>query len=256
MTGGGKAPMTQVPEIESWLSFFRARRDRALSIFPGPALDAEKRGLIARSIATFQLGESSDGAQLRAAAESFARKRGLRVLPEITDLFIREEQFHAALLGGFMESNGIPRLRSQWSDRVFRFLRRFAGFEEAIAVLLVAEIIALTYYRALQQATGSEALRRICETILADEKAHVSYESTLLLRFRVQRSPFLHLAARGIHCILFAGAVAVVFAGHRRVLRAGGYSWSSFRASCWSSFRDALGPASVPRRAPALAPSL
>lgn len=248
--------MTQVPEIDSWLSFFRARRDRAVSILPEPAMDAAKRGLVARSIATFQLGESSDGAQLRAAAAAFARKRGLPVLPEITDLFIREEQFHAALLERFMEANGIPRLRSQWSDRVFRFLRRFAGFEAAIAVLLVAEIIALTYYRALQEATGSESLRRICETILADEEAHVAYESTLLVRFRLQRSPFLRLAARGIHCILFAGALAVVFAGHRRVLRAGGYSWSGFRASCWSSLRRALGPASVPRSAPALAPSL
>lgn len=244
--------MKQVPEIDSWLTFFRARRERSLSAVDEPALDGSKRRLIARSIATFQLGESSDGAQLRAAAAAFARRWDLEVLPEITDLFIREEQFHAALLGRFMEANGIPRLRSQWSDRVFRLLRRLAGFEAAIAVLLVAEIIALTYYRALREATGSDALRRICDTILADEEAHVAYESTLLLRFRLRRSPLLRVAARAVHSALFAGAIAVVFLGHGRILRAGGYSWTGFRTSCWSAFREALGAASVPRLAPGL----
>jgi hypothetical protein len=137
--------MTAVPEIDSWLTFFRTRRRRALPLAEGQALDPGHRALIARSIATFQLGESSDGAHLRAAARAFAERHALPTLPEITGLFIAEEQFHAALLAAFMKANGIPLMGSQWTDRVFRALRRLAGFEPAIAILLVAEIIALTY---------------------------------------------------------------------------------------------------------------
>jgi hypothetical protein len=247
--------MQSVPEIDSWLSFFRARRDRPVELLEEAPLDGGRRDLIARSIATFQLGESSDGATLRSAARLFAERHGLPVLPELTDLFIREEQFHAALLARFMHANGIPVMRSQWSDRVFRLLRRLAGFDSAIAVLIVAEIIALTYYRALRDATGSRALTRICDTILADEEAHVAYESTLLLRFRLSRSALGRVVARAVHSVLFAGAVAVVLWGHRSVLRAGGYSFARFRAACWSSFREALGVGSVPRRAPCLVPT-
>jgi hypothetical protein len=244
--------MTVVPEIDSWLSFFRARRRRTPEAAEEHPLDPGHRALIARSIATFQLGESSDGGHLRAAARAFAGKHGLAALPEITDLFIAEEQFHAALLAAFMNANGIPSMRSQWTDRVFRALRRHAGFEPAIAVLLVAEIIALVYYQALAEATPSRALRAICATILADERAHVAYESTLLLRFRLRRSAFGRICARAVHHVLFAGAVAVVFLGHRGVLRAGGFTFRRFQGACRAEFLEALGTLASPRVAPAL----
>jgi hypothetical protein len=149
-----------------------------------------------------------------------------------------------------MKANEIPLMASHWTDRVFRALRRLAGFEPAIAILLVAEIIALTYYQALANATPSPALRRICATILADERTHVAYESTLLLRFRQRRSKLGRICARAIHHVLFAGAVAVVFLSHRAVLRAGGYSFLRFRSACQSSFSEALGALSSPRVAP------
>jgi hypothetical protein len=234
--------MSAVPELESWLAFFRSRRDRVIDLPWAEETPPDRRecALIARSIATFQLGESSDGAHLIAAAREFGRTRSLPAIDEVTEIFIREEQGHAALLAAFMKANEIPVRRSDWSDRVFRRLRHFGGFELAVSVLIVAELIALTYYRALAAATQSVVLRHICETIVADELSHVAYESTLLRRLREPRGWLAERAARGLHALLYAGAVVVVFAGHRPVLRAAGYGPSRFWRACWDSWSHFL----------------
>jgi hypothetical protein len=236
-------------ELDSWLSFFRSRRSRSIDLpWAGDVpLGGAERELVARSIATFQLGESSDGAHLLAAAQRFGADHSLPALAEITELFIREEQFHAALLAAFMKEHGIPLLSAQWSDGVFRSLRHVGGFEVAISVLLVAEIIALTYYRALAEATPSPVLRSICSIIVSDEEAHVSYEASLLIRLRSRRSRVARRCARWFHWFLYAGALVVVYSGHRGVLRAGGYPLRNFWNAAWSRFHEYLGPESVPR---------
>ena len=244
--------MSVVPELESWLSFFRIRRHRIVDLpwsEEPPPRPAEYRR-IARSIATFQLGESSDGAHLIAAASAFGRARALPEITEVTELFIREEQAHAALLAAFMKANDIPLMRSEWSDRVFRSLRHLAGFELAVSILVVAELIALTYYRALAAATQSIVLRHVCATIVTDELSHVAYESTLLLRLRWRRWKLVQQASRCAHAFLYAGAIIVVFAEHRAVLCAGGYGPSRFWCACWSSYEEFLGGASLPQVAP------
>ena len=220
MIRGMEPPVARIgsAELETWLRFFRSRRDRVIDLpwrDEGP-LRPEDRKRIGASIATFQLGESSDGAHLIAAARSFGR-------------------------------NAIARKRSSWSDRVFRSLRRLGGFETAISVLIVAELIALTYYRALAVATPSRVLRRICELIVADERAHVTYEGGLINGLRARRSRTGRLFASSLHSILFAGAVVVVYAGHRRVLRAGGYGLPRFWVACWTSFGEFVGRAPAPR---------
>jgi len=238
-----------IPELGCWLEFFRSREDRVPDLPWSDELPPTPSELrrIARSIATFQLGESSDGAHLIAAAGRIGRERGLAEIEELTELFIREEQFHASLLAAFMKAYEIPLLRTEWSDRVFRSLRHQAGFEAALCVLIVAELIALTYYRALAAATGSAVLRQICDTIVSDELEHVAYESTVLLRLRASRRASARLTLRWLHALLYAGAVAVVFLGHRPVLRAGGYGFSRFWSACWNHFTQFVGRASAPR---------
>jgi hypothetical protein len=232
------------PDLDRWLAFFRSRRDRAVDLpwdEEGP-LDPGGRARIARSIATFQLGESSDGGHLRSASARFGARHGVPALAEITGLFIAEEQLHAALLASFMKRHEIPLLREQWSDRIFRSLRRLGGYEGSISVLLVAEMIALTYYRALAAATPSPVLREICSVILADEEAHVRYEAGLLRAIRSRRPEPVRAAARWLHALLHAGALGVVYAGHRAVLGAGGYGARAFWRAGWERFREALGP--------------
>ena len=247
--------LNKVPELDSWLSFFRARRGRSIDLpwSEDVPLSEAQRDLIARSIATFQLGESSDGAHLLATARRFGARHGLSALAEITELFIREEQFHAALLAAYMKERGICLLRAQWSDRIFRSLRHLGGFEAAISVLLVAEIIALTYYRALAEATPSSVLRYICSIILSDEESHVSYEASLLIRIRARRSPLVRRCERWLHAFLYAGALVVVYSGHRGVLNAGGYELRRFWTAGWSRFHEYLSPEFAPRTSAAAA---
>ena len=78
---------------------------------------------IAGSIATFQLGEQSSGANLLRAAYRFAQEQDAPEVARITELLIREEQQHAALLRSFMSTHGISTKQHDWTDRIFRRLK-------------------------------------------------------------------------------------------------------------------------------------
>src|SRR5262252_4170242 len=176
--------------LEIWLNHFEyhALHPRAVPEGLADLLTPEERRLIASSIATFQLGEWSAGATLLQAAERFARSRRMPSLVRITELFIREEQRHAALLQGFMEDHQIPLKNTDWTDRMFRRLRRLAGFELYLHVLITAELIGNVYYRALETATGCQRLKVLCRTLVSDELVHVAFESQLLLSLRAERT--------------------------------------------------------------------
>ena len=68
------------------------------------------------------------------------------------ELFVAEEQQHAALLLrllGYLD--GQP-MRTHWSDAVFVRLRRLMGLRTELMVLTVAEVVALSYYGGLAEA--------------------------------------------------------------------------------------------------------
>jgi hypothetical protein len=230
-------------DLDRWLAFFSSRRERIVDLpwDEEAPLEPAVRARIARSIATFQLGESSDGHHLRAAAARFGARHGTPELASITPLFIGEENLHAALLAAFMKRHELPFLSAEWSDGIFRVLRKAGGFEGTIAVLLVAELIAIPYYGALAAATPSPVLRAICATIVADEISHVTYESRLLEAIRARRSAPARALSRALHGVLYAGALAVVYRSHRAVLRAGGLGARGFWRAGWTEFRRFLG---------------
>src|SRR5215468_9190995 len=94
-------------DLDIWLNHFEyhAEHPRAVPYGLADSLRPEERRLIAGSIATFQLGEHSEGGTLLRAAQRFARVHQTPCLVRITELFIREEQRHAAMLRGFMEDH-------------------------------------------------------------------------------------------------------------------------------------------------------
>src|SRR4030095_16934868 len=118
-------------------------------------LPAVAREGVASSIQEFQLGESSEGRHLISAANRYAALSGDFDYVTALRLFIAEENRHARELGRFLDLAGIPRVESSWPDTVFRILRRRAGLELSIVVLVTAEIIAKVYYAALRDAAGS-----------------------------------------------------------------------------------------------------
>lgn len=195
---------------------------------------------IRTSIQEFQLGEQSEGRNLKRAAHAYATRSGDWAYLAAMKLFIREEQRHAALLGTFMDNAGLARIQSNWVDSVFRKLRRLAGLEVSICVLLTAEVIAQVYYHALFDATQSATLRVICRRILKDEQQHVRFQSERLAILRQRRSRPLTGTAVLLQRLLFAGTSLIVWRGHRRVFRAARLTFLDFWVACHGKMRAAI----------------
>ena len=233
-----------VGDLEIWLNHFEhhSRHPRYVPRSLSDVLRSDERGLIASSIATFQLGEQSEGRTLLLAAERFAREKQVPHLLRTIELLIREEQRHTALLRAFMQDHRIPPKSTDWTDRVFRLVRRLAGLQLYVGVLISAELIGNVYYRALESATGCERLQVLCRTIVSDELAHVGFESQLLFMLRADRGARLSALTHLAHRIFFATTVAVVWLTHRSVLRRAGHSSRSFLRACQAQYNFYLEP--------------
>jgi hypothetical protein len=234
-------------DLRIWLNHFEYHAEHPHCIPSGLAdlLRPDERALIASSIATFQLGEQSGGATLRRAAERFAHRHDMPSLVRIMELLIREEQRHAALLKEFMENHRIPLKSRDWTDGAFRLVRRLAGLELYLHVLISAELIGNVYYRALEAATGCPRLKVLCRTLVGDELAHVAFESQLLLDLRSSRPAPVRGVMRLAHRIFFAGTASVVWLTHRSVLRRAGYDARSFVRMCLAQYAFYLEPANA-----------
>ena len=235
-------------ELGIWLNHFEyhAQHPRALPSDVLDVLTAAERSLIARSIATFQLGEQSEGATLQRAAERFAWTHRQPSLARIVQLFIAEEQHHAELLENFMLDHGVALRRRDWTDAVFRRLRRLAGFELYLYVLITAELIGILYYRALERVTGCERLKLLCRTLVCEELAHVGFESHLLLALRTGRPVAMRGSLRLAHRLFLVTTACVVWLTQRAVLQRAGYRRRSFLSACLSQYDFYLKPARLP----------
>jgi hypothetical protein len=227
----------------AWLQHFKLNQ-RVLVDIPwdtGPELSAGERSALARSIAEFQRGESSEGRHLIRYAESYARERADPDYALAIRLFIGEEQRHAHHLARFLSINDLPLARASVADAVFRRLRNLLGtLEVSIAVLILAEIIAQVYYKALEQATESRILCRLCEQILRDEAYHVQFQAEQLGKLRANRGRLLYATTMLGQRLVFLGTCAVVWIFHARAFRRGKYGFACFWRSAWHHFGEAF----------------
>jgi len=245
--------------LPMWVTYFTlnaASRDIPWEL--GADLPAMEAAWLIPSLVEFQRGESSDGARLRRSAAAWARRHHQDPAPLLRafNLFIAEEQRHAAELGRFLALNGHAPVRRCGSDALFRVLRRMTGsLEVSLSVLMTAEIVGYTYYSSLRAATGSPLLRRICETFLRDEAAHLVFHADRLARMRRRRpGPALFITQALSRAFLTATCV-FVWSHHREVLRRGGHSLGSFASSCHARLalaapfarRSSVVPAPAPR---------
>ena len=235
-----------------WLHHFEQNRHALLEIpwEAGPELDPAERRAVARSIAEFQRGESSEGRHLLRYAQEYSEASGDRDYFPAIRLFIAEEQRHARDLARFMVRNGLPLAERSFADSAFRRLRNLLGtLEVSIAVLIQAEIVAQVYYAALQKATDSRVLRRLCEQILQDEAHHVRFQAEQLGKLRAARGPFPYAVTRAAERLLFLGTFPVVWMVHAAACRRGGYGFRRYWCSAWDHFRRAFATSNEARRA-------
>ncbi len=225
-------------DLPIWLAHFRsqAAHPRLVPTTLDDTLTGRERRLIAQSIATFQLGESSQGAHLRTAVRDQRGSQDPHACSEIFDLLIAEEQRHASLLGAFMQDHEIPRCERAVTDQAFRALRRLGGLEARLRILVSAQIIGIVYYRALEGVTDCRRLQILCRTIAADELVHVAFESQLLLQRRGGKHAFVKLLTGAWEQCVLTAAALVVFATHRRVLKSAGYGPALFVHDCRSQY--------------------
>ena len=231
-------------ELEIWLNHFEhhAHHPRCVPHRLSDVLKADERKLIASSMATFQLGEQSEGRTLLRAAERFARQKQVPHLLKIVELLIREERRHASQLRAFMRDHRLPLKSTDWTERIFRLVRRLSGLQLYVSVLICAELIGNVYYRALESATDCERLQVLCRTIVADELAHVGFQSQLLFTLQAGRAAGLQPLARLAHRIFFTATASIVWLTHRSVLGRAGYSGRSFLRTCQAQYQFYLAP--------------
>lgn len=231
-------------DLEIWLNHFEyhAQHPRCVPAGLSDVLKPEERRLIARSIATFQLGEQSEGNALLFTTWRFAKKHNATPLIRILELFIREQQRHAVLLHKFMEDHDLPAKHTDWTDFVFCCLRRVGGLEFRLHIFITAELIASVFYRALETATGCQRLKVLCRTLVADELAHVGLESQLLLTLRSRRSAIVRGSLRLLHRAFFVSTACVVYMTHRALLRSVGYNIGRFLRVCTEQYAFYLEP--------------
>lgn len=225
-----------------WCEYFRSN---AASLRPipwelGVKLSFQELKAVTSSVQEFQLGESSEGRTFAKMAADYARRSGDAGYILAQGLFVAEEHRHARDLGRVMDLAGIPRVGRTVADGIFRRLRKLAGLELSIAVLVTAEIIARVYYDALLRCTQSAVLRTLCEQILADEIRHIEFQCERLAIMRRQRGRPALLLTHAVHRVFMLGTCGVVWLKHRRVLKRGGYGVIRFIAAVWRELRIAL----------------
>ncbi|MET7771787.1 ferritin-like domain-containing protein [Nocardia sp. NPDC005366] len=170
---------------------------------------------VIRSIQRFQVGESGDGANLIAKAD----RAGDLEYAAAVRLFVAEERNHARLLELLLRSAGAPTIASHWTDAVFVRLRRALGLRLELMVLMVAEVVALQYYRLLRAGTSDPLATQVAALVLSDEKRHVPFHCQRLRVEFATSSRVVRCAALFAWSIVLLGATVVVAFDHGPALR-------------------------------------
>jgi hypothetical protein len=199
-------------------------------------IPAPLRAPLIHSLQRFQMGERGDGAHLKRVANQIGQPGYAAAI----NLFVEEEQEHAALMAQVLDHLGAPLLERHWSDEGFRFLCRVTNLHQELLVLLVAELIAKRYFRVLRDATSNPVLQAVAAQILRDENGHIAFHcATLRPVLSALPSP-LQVGLRAGWRLLFHGVCLPVVYDHRALLRAAGVSTYTFWRDCRALFETAL----------------
>lgn len=222
--------------MKHWVQYFEHNRVHRLPIPWEQGLQVEPalREPLICSLQRFQVGESGEGRHLRQQATTV----GDACYERAIDLFIKEEQEHARLMARILGLLQAPLLKRHWSDGCFVLLRRLFRLQHQLLVLLLPEMIAKRYFRALHDGTADPVLRAVFEQIGRDEEGHLAFHIDYL---QGALAP-LSLPARALLRIVWRAfyrlACLVVMLDHRSALRAAGLSPARFWWDCGLIFDE------------------
>jgi hypothetical protein len=222
--------------MQNWLNYFEHNRGHRLPVPWESAIEVEPhlRAPLIRSLQKFQLGESGEGRRLK----RHAAKTGDVAYAAAIDLFIKEEQEHARLMAEILRALNAPLIQRHWSDGCFIFMRQLFGLHQELMVLLLPEMIAKCYFRALHDGTRDPVLRAVFAQIARDEDGHLAFHIEYLRRAFEPMSFSRRIGTLVIWRMVFRVTCAVVMLDHRAVLRAAGMNPRAFWRACGKIFDE------------------
>jgi hypothetical protein len=222
--------------MQTWLNYFEHNRANRLPVPWERRIEAEPhlRAPLIRSLQKFQLGESGEGRKLK----NHARKTGDMAYIAAIDLFIKEENEHARLMGKILCELNAPLIEKHWGDSCFIFIRQLFGLHQELMVLLLPEMIAKCYFRALHDGTSDPVLRAVFAQIARDEDGHLAFHIEFLRRAFEKMSFTKKILALVIWRLVFRATCIVVMLDHGKVLRAAGMKQQKFWRDCGQIFDE------------------
>lgn len=226
----------------NWIEYFKYNNSHLfkLDFDNNTELSIEEKKLITPSIKAFQIGEGSDGKHLKKVVKKFALKYNYKEYIEIMDWFILEENRHSQTLKKYMEIYKIDTIKKLWIDNVFRHLRKMMGLECEVIILVTAEMIALSYYEALSNATNSQLLKTICSQMLNDELKHIVLQSDTLFRISKNRNKIVNKLIRNLRKIIMRITVLVVWCKYKNLFIKGNYTYKLFKKHCIDYLNESI----------------
>jgi len=206
-----------------------------------PSITEEEKKEILYSLKAWQLGETSDGKHLLAAAKRYANKIEDHHYTRAVAQFIKEEQKHGSNLGKYLDAIGEARSKKDLGDTLFRKIRYFnTSMELWTVTVIIVESAAQIFYQALSDATQCNLLKSICKDILIDEAHHIKFQNERLHQI-FQRKRFYNKAfSIGWYGLLFFGTIHAIWLGHGKAFRAGGVNKQEFMRRMYYKFFNTL----------------
>ena len=225
-----------------WIEYFKYNNLHLLKLdfSNNTELSSEEKELITPSIKAFQIGEGSEGKHLIKVVEKFALKTDYKEYIDIMKWFIIEENRHSQTLKKYMEIYDIEPVGSLWIDNIFRILRKIMGLECEVIILVTAEMIALSYYEALSNATNSKLLKTICSQMLNDELKHVVLQSETLYRISKNRNKIINELIIKIRKLVMKITVFVVWNKYKKLFIKGSFSYKKFKQYSMEYLKESI----------------
>jgi len=223
-----------------WLCYFLHNRHVRARVEPsqGDASDSPLLDALAR-VANTQVAVA--GANRRTAERAARKCADDPAYVQSLRLFVKEQQYHAALLREAAPSRDRTSLTWRIAHALTDGLRQLLTLRFELAVLMLNQIVLLTLARVIASATSDATLRAIAEQIARDTRGHVAFHgerlTTEFADFNFVRRNLRRFRLR----VMCAVALVLAAVQYRRLLRAAGtHGAGPFIRMGWATFSDLL----------------
>lgn len=239
-----------------WIDYFRQNLQRKrINWALQPAITAAEKNGVLHSMQAWQLGETSDGAHLLAAAKKYADKIGDDDYCDAVRLFIKEEQKHGNNLGRYLDLIGENRLSKNWGDTLFRKIRYFnTSMELWTLAVITVESTAQIFYQSLKDASNCALLQQICTDILIDEAAHIKFQQQRLQIIFSTKTTTQKIIRYQFYRLFYFSTILVVWMAHHKAFRAGGNTFTRYMRRMNRKFQKTIFQLYTQKIAPVGAP--